>query len=59
MTGMRAVAIGAIATALCCGGPLLIGAVLATGAGATFAVVGWWLVRGRGTMLLRERVSRK
>ena len=41
---MRAVLIGGAITALCCGGPILIAAVVETGAGATLAAVGWWAV---------------
>lgn len=43
-TGSRGggtIIIGAVAFALCCGGPLLIAAVAATGLGATLAAFGW------------------
>ena len=39
-TGMAAV-IGAVAVALCCGGPLVIVALATTGLGATLAAFGW------------------
>lgn len=39
--GAKAVILGALAFALCCGGPLLIAAAATTGLGATLAAFGW------------------
>jgi len=41
---MRAILIGGAATALCCGGPILIAALATTGAGAALAAFGWGIV---------------
>lgn len=55
--------VGALALAVCCGAPLLIGALLATGVGATFAAAGWPAlgipVAAVGVVVLLSRILRR
>lgn len=39
--GVRAAVFGALAIAICCGGPLLLLAVATTGVGTALAALGW------------------
>ena len=39
--GAGAAVVGALAIALCCGGPLLIAAIATTGIGTALAALGW------------------